>query len=147
MIILRHDKHCLLQQHAASTTTKAQGMLNVHMQQQSLVLSFSTMIPISHCGLQGFYVSLVYHGISIAYGGDSAIQDKDTWITDWVSLVKQVLKSDACEVSLHARCQRKIHLLFCQMLLASYSSPSSEIWSRHKFIGAQADRSTIARAI
>ena len=49
-------------------------------------------------GAQGFYVTLVYHGISIAYGGDSAIQDKDTWIADWVSLVKQVLKSDACEV-------------------------------------------------
>ena len=50
-------------------------------------------------GMQGFYVTLVYHGISIAYGGDSAIQDKDTWIADWVSLLKQVLKSDACEVS------------------------------------------------
>ena len=49
--------------------------------------------------MQGFYVTLVYHGISIAYGGDSAIQDKDTWIADWVSLLKQVLKSDACEVS------------------------------------------------
>lgn len=50
-------------------------------------------------GMQGFYVTLVYHGISIAYGGDAAIQDKDAWIADWVSLVKQVLKSDACEVS------------------------------------------------
>lgn len=49
--------------------------------------------------MQGFYVTLVYHGISIAYGGDAAIQDKDAWIADWVSLVKQVLKSDACEVS------------------------------------------------
>lgn len=46
---------------------------------------------------QGFYVALVYHGISIAYGGDSAIQDKDTWIANWVSLVKHVLQSDACE--------------------------------------------------
>ena len=43
-------------------------------------------------------MALVYHGISIAYGGDSAIQDKDTWIANWVSLVKHVLQSDACEV-------------------------------------------------
>ena len=52
------------------------------------------------CNVQGFYVALVYHGISIAYGGDSAIQNKDSWIDDWVALVRQVLKSGACEVSM-----------------------------------------------
>lgn len=67
---------------------------------QSLVLDVrQQLIPVCQNGMQGFYVTLVYHGISIAYGGDAAIQDKDAWIADWVSLVKQVLKSDACEVS------------------------------------------------
>ncbi|KAL3145645.1 hypothetical protein ABBQ32_003186 [Trebouxia sp. C0010 RCD-2024] len=46
---------------------------------------------------QGFYVALVYHSISIAYGGDSAIQDKDAWISGWVSLLEQVLQSGSCQ--------------------------------------------------
>ena len=65
---------------------------------------------VQHDGVQGFYVALVYHGISIAYGGDSAIQDKDTWIADWVSLVKQVLESDACEVRQHPHQALQLHL-------------------------------------
>lgn len=48
--------------------------------------------------LQGFYVAMVYHGVSISYGGDSAIQDEASWIADWVALVNKVLKSDACQV-------------------------------------------------
>lgn len=49
--------------------------------------------------MQGFYVALVYHSISIAYGGDEAIQEKDAWIAGWVSLVEQVLQSGTCQVS------------------------------------------------
>ena len=49
--------------------------------------------------MQGFYGALVYHGVSIAYGGDAAIADKDAWIADWVALVTQVLQSDSCKVS------------------------------------------------
>lgn len=48
------------------------------------------------CG-QGFYVALVYHSVSISYGGDSSIQKEASWIADWVSLVQQVLKSSACQ--------------------------------------------------
>ena len=43
---------------------------------------------------------MVYHGVSIADGGDSAIQNEATWIADWVSLVQQVQESDACKVGL-----------------------------------------------
>ena len=50
------------------------------------------------CLLQGFYVALVYHSVSISYGGDSSIQKEASWIADWVSLVQQVLKSSACQV-------------------------------------------------
>ena len=59
------------------------------------------------CRMQGFYVALVYHGISIAYGGDPAIQNKEVWIADWVALVKQVLQSGACEVRCCHDCTRR----------------------------------------
>ena len=88
----------------------------------------------------------MYHGISIAYGGDSAIQDKDAWITDWVSLVKQVLKSDACEVSLHARGQLKVHLLLVKCCWLGYPS-YFRIRSRHESLATQADRSITVRAM
>lgn len=43
-------------------------------------------------------MALVYHSVSISYGGDSSIQKEASWIADWVSLVQQVQKSGACEV-------------------------------------------------
>ena len=45
-------------------------------------------------------MAMVYHGVSIADGGDSAIQNEATWIADWVSLLQEVQQSDACEVGL-----------------------------------------------
>lgn len=50
------------------------------------------------CLLQGFYVALVYHSVSITYGGDTSIQKEASWIANWVSLVQQVQKSGACDV-------------------------------------------------
>lgn len=103
------------------------------------------MIPISYYGLQGFYVTLVYHGISIAYGGDSAIHDKDAWITDWVSLVKQVLKSDACEVKLACKVAAQSSPAFGQMAVGL--GTQATLGQGTTSLATQADRSTIARAM
>ncbi len=63
---------------------------------QAIQVSVTYSTPV--CLLQGFYVALVYHSVSITYGGDTSIQKEASWIFDWVSLVQQVQKSGACEV-------------------------------------------------
>lgn len=52
--------------------------------------------------MQGFYVSMVYHGFSIQYGGDVSVLDEAAWLAGWVLLLKLVLESDVCKVSISA---------------------------------------------
>ena len=131
-LIVLNSVYLMHAHHAARDSICMQGVYNCTMSAAILTMVFHSVqaiqVSVTYsapvCLLQGFYVALVYHSVSITYGGDTSIQKETSWIADWVSLVQQVQKSGACEVCalmLSGLCFSELKLTYCQVCARTLS--------------------------